>query len=111
MKEPLSPTTRKLANLIRHAPSIYNFFDLEQDFHTETSFLLTLGIPPNIASRISKINNHDKSLGMLGILPNQLKELLKVQNPSLCDAAFEDFSKEIFWNGCDKGMSSRKPWP
>ena len=36
---------------------------------------------------------------MLGILPNQLKELLKVQNPSLCDAAFEDFSKEIFWNG------------
>jgi hypothetical protein len=36
---------------------------------------------------------------MLGVLPNQLRELLKLQNPVDYDAAFEDFSKELFWSG------------
>ena len=51
--------------------SIYNFFDPDQDFRTETNLLQ----------------------------PNQLRELLKLQNPAGYDAALEDFSKELFWSG------------
>ena len=34
---------------------------------------------------------------MIGILPNQLKTLLNSQNQTTANIAFEDRSKEIFW--------------
>lgn len=36
---------------------------------------------------------------MIGILPNQLRAMLKQENPDNCDIAFEDISRELFWQG------------
>jgi len=36
---------------------------------------------------------------MRGILPNQLRIILKEENPNTADIAFEDISKELFWHG------------
>jgi hypothetical protein len=98
-RAPLSTDRRTVPNLIKRVSSVYNFFDLEYDSRPETDILLTHGIPLNIASKISKINNHNKDLCMLGILPNQLRDLLKLHNPANYDVAFEDFSRELFWHG------------
>jgi len=98
-RAPLSHSGRKASSSTQRPCSIYNFFDPVQDFRTEANLLHAQGIPLNIASKISKINNHNKQLCMLGILPNQLRELLKLQNPTQYDAAFEEFSRELFWSG------------
>ena len=57
------------------------------------------GIPLGLATKINKINNHNRDLCMRGILPNQLRIILKEENPNTADIAFEDISKELFWHG------------
>jgi len=79
--------------------SVYKFFDPEQDSRAETNHLFTQGIPLDLAMKLNKINNHNKDLCMLGILPNQLRSLLKLYNQSEYDTAFEDISRELFWQG------------
>ena len=49
------------------------------------------------AKIINKINNHDRNLCVLGILPNQLRYLLKISNGD-GNTAFELISKEMFWS-------------
>jgi len=61
--------------------------------------LLSQGIPLDLAQMTNKINKHDRNLSMIGILPNQLRTLLKENNGKNCDIAFEDISKELFWQG------------
>jgi hypothetical protein len=51
------------------------------------------------AKLISKVNNHNRSLNLLGILPNQLRTLIKMSGVPDIDAVFEDISKSLFWKG------------
>jgi len=60
--------------------------------------MLTKGVPIHIAKQISKVNKHHPLLAVLGILPNQLRDLLKT-TVSTCDEAFEDISFTLFWHG------------
>ena len=57
-----------------------------------------LWIPLDSAQKISKINNHPKGLSLLGILPNQLRGLLKSGGQD-ADIAFDDISMELFRHG------------
>ena len=76
----------------------YHFFDPEVPPIPETNFLIDAGIPVDIATKISKINNHPRGLSLLGILPNQIRHLLKMSGHDV-DIAFEDISLELFWLG------------
>jgi hypothetical protein len=60
--------------------------------------MLTKGVPVHIANQISKVNKHHPLLAVLGILPNQLRDLLKATT-STFDEAFEDISFTLFWHG------------
>ena len=58
--------------------SIYNFFDISSDKQQPTK---SKGLfPPIISNLIDKVNRHKSFLGVLGILPNQLRTLLKQCN-------------------------------
>jgi len=76
---------------------VYHFFDPESRPRSETSHLLSSGIPLEFAKIITQINNHDRNLCVLGILPNQLRYLLKISNGD-GNTAFELISKEMFWS-------------
>ena len=91
-----SPRISMLPPLPNH--DIYHFFDPEAPRITETNFLADSGIPLDIANKINKINNHPRSLSLIGILPNQIRHLLK-QSGQDVDEAFNNISMELFWSG------------
>jgi hypothetical protein len=79
------------------ASGIYHFFDPEYGHRNEINHFISLGIPHDRASLINRINSHDRSLSMIGILPNQLRRLFNCREDY--DSAFEALSKELFWHG------------
>ena len=93
----LSHKPRKMPRICIPSTKVYKFFDPEQIPRNEVNHFLAQGIPLDIATKINKINNHNKDMCMIGILPNQLKTLLNSQNQTTANIAFEDISKEIFW--------------
>src|SRR6185436_2906993 len=63
----------------------------------ESQYLQQNGVPAHTAKIIAKINQHKPELRALGILPNQIRTLLK---GSLDSSEFmEDVSKTLFWSG------------
>jgi hypothetical protein len=56
---------------------------------------MDLGIPLDIARKINEINSHPRGLSLIGILPNQLRQLLK-QSGQDADEAFNNISMELF---------------
>jgi len=80
------------------ASSIYQFFDPESPIRHELDHLLSSGVPVDDATLINKINKHERSLSLLGILPNPLRLLLKKYTKD-ADTAFIDISKTLFWQG------------
>jgi hypothetical protein len=79
------------------SPTIYSFFD---------PFAPTLprkpnssGVPMEFAKLIDKINLHHKPLSILGILPIQLRMLLKKTQHPEYDAACADVSFSLFLSG------------
>ena len=82
------------------APStfVYHFFDPETTIRHELDHLIASGVPVEDAKLISKINKHSRNLSLIGILPNQLRTLIKrcCDEP---DVVFEDISKVLFWEG------------
>ena len=97
-RSPLShlPRISSRPPLLNH--DIYHFFDPEVPCIPETNFLMDSGIPLDIATKISKINNHPRGLSLLGILPNQIRHLLRLSGQDV-DVAFGDISMELFWLG------------
>jgi hypothetical protein len=57
--------------------SVYHFFDSHSPRRDEASYLIELGIPSDSAKLINKINKHDRALGVLGVMPNQFRAILK----------------------------------
>ena len=93
---------------LRHPPraamspvwsGVYRFFDPESRPRNETNHLLSCGVPLEQAKLINRINNHDRNLSLIGVLPNQLRYLMKKECKEDKNRAFEAISKELFWNG------------
>src|ERR1051325_9623177 len=57
----------------------------------ESQYLQQSGVPAHTANIIAKINQHKPELSALGILPNQIRTLLKVSLD--CNEFMEDLSK------------------
>ena len=75
----------------------YKFFDPMVQPSCDINNLISNGIPIEYAKVINRMNFHNRDLSMLGILPNQIRWLFKQVNQD--DGAFEELSKELFWNG------------
>ena len=97
-RTPLSHFPRAQLKRDSERSGIYHFFDPERKPQNEVNHLLSCGIPLESAKLINKVNCHDRGLSLIGILPNQLRSLLK-QTQQDADVAFEAISKELFWKG------------
>ena len=56
-------------------------------------------IPPRAAELIAQMNRHPRFLSLLGILPNQLRTLLKETNHENREEAILDLSRTLFFAG------------
>jgi len=83
-------------NLYRSLTIPYNFYNAYNPCHGKSELLKKL--PIEVASQIHKINLHDPLLGMLGILPNQLRSLVK-DSMDDCEPALTELSRTLFWAG------------
>ena len=77
--------------------SIIHFFDAHTK-HSNKRDLLSY-IPPRVAVLISQINRHPVFLGVLGIIPNQIRTLLKECNFGDPENALQDISRTLFFSG------------
>ena len=94
-----SHAPRATPSSLAQSQSVYQFFDPERPALSDINHLLSSGIPIDYAKLINKVNVHDRNLSLLGILPNQLRTLLKLNGDQDVDIAFQDISKTIFWCG------------
>jgi len=77
---------------------VYKFFDSRAVRRKEERYLIDRGIPAEIAMLIDRSNRHEKSLSMIGILPNQFRKILNCSTQNPIDA-WNDISKTLFWSG------------
>ena len=75
-----------------------NFLTLVLLERKEGRYLINRGIPAEIAMLIDRSNRHEKSLSMIGILPNQFRKILNCSTQNPIDA-WNDISKTLFWSG------------
>ena len=94
---PLPHPARAMCKSPSFPSAVYRFFDFASLPKLETNHLVLHGIPIDDAKLIAKINQHNPSLSMIGILPNQLRQMLKRINQN--DNGFEELSKDLFWKG------------
>jgi hypothetical protein len=95
---PLSHSPRARQEPSFPQSDVYHFFIPTSEPRIETNHLFSQGIPRDYAKTIARINSHNRNLSMIGILPNQIRRLLKENNMNE-NVAFEELSREIFWGG------------
>jgi hypothetical protein len=78
--------------------SSLNFYDI---FSPKTPTPLSSTIPSRASELIRKANQHPCFLGVLGILPNQLRTLLKEFDHKNREEALLDISRTLFFAGFD----------
>ena len=81
--------------------SVYHFFDSRSPCRNEASYLIELGIPSDSAKLINKINKHDRTLGVFGVMPNQSGQYSKALSKT--EEAWSDVSKTV----CGKSARPR----
>ena len=79
--------------------SIYHFFDSRLPMRNEIGHLMNRGMHEGEATLIDKTNRHNKVLSALGILPNQLRTLLKNTIGDKTEEALTDFRRSLFFSG------------
>jgi hypothetical protein len=77
---------------------IYHFFDFRLPIRNEIEQLRNRGMHEGEAKQIDKINRHNKILSVLGILPNQLRTLMK-ESMEDTEVALLDIRKTLFLSG------------
>ena len=96
----LSHAPRSLSKHIRnftlHSVSMINFYDT---FAPRERPLNVGSVPPRAASLITQMNRHPRFLSLLGILPNQLRTLLKETGYENREEALLDLSRTLFFAG------------
>jgi hypothetical protein len=97
-RESLAHESRRKRREVPSHLNIYKFFDPRAVIRKEERYLIERGIPAELAVLIDRSNRHEKSLSMIGILPNQFRKILQCStaNP---EAAWNDISKTLFWSG------------
>ena len=95
---PASYKSREVYHKRDLSRSVYHFFDSHSPRRDEASYLIELGIPSDSAKLINKINKHDRALGVLGVMPNQFRAILKVSLENW-EEVWSDVSKTLFWKG------------
>ena len=95
---PASYKSRQVYHKREMSRSVYHFFDSRSPRRDEASYLIWLGIPSDSAKLINKINKHDRALGVLGVMPNQFRDILKASLDNW-EEAWSDVSKTLFWKG------------
>ena len=93
-----SPRTlsKQSENTILKSCSIINFYDA----YAPTEKSLNIGsVPPNVAKLINQMNRHPRFLSLLGILPNQLRTLLKESDYENREEILLDLSRTLFFAG------------
>ena len=98
-RTPLLHSPRALSkqqnNLFQQPCSIINFFDA---YSPRKSYALN-SLPPRVAALIGQMNRHPTFLGVLGILPNQLRSLLKETGCEDREEILLDLSRTLFFAG------------
>ena len=79
----------------RTSSHVYNLFSVTPPRSEHTAELLSLGATPRLCTFISRINKHRPLL--VGILPNQLRAILKDSTPYF-EEAFEDISYTLVFH-------------
>ena len=82
-------------HVLLHSSSIIHFFDANspKKSHRPNS------LPPRAADLIGQMNRHPHFLGLLGILPNQLRTLLKETGHECREESLLDLSHTLFLAG------------
>ena len=75
--------------------TIINFFDA----HAPKKPSKHIPLPPRAADLIGQMNRHPTFLGLLGILPNQLRSLLKESGHEHREEVLLDLNKTLFFAG------------
>jgi hypothetical protein len=77
---------------------VYRFFNPFVPRRCEQKHMIDCGIPSDLAGLLDRANRHDRFLSTLGILPNQLRTILKRLTDHHAEA-WLDISKTLFWSG------------
>jgi len=87
----------------------YRFF-CQSNMKKEEKHFIDCGIPAELARKIDRTNRHEQGLSLLGILPNQLRAMLRNSTESIAEAekAWTDVSKTLFWQGYSIWSMRRK---
>jgi hypothetical protein len=72
-----SHSPRALAHGINEIPCIYQLFSPVTPNHESVKEMVLKGVPIHMANLIYKISKHNPLLSAVGILPNQLRSILK----------------------------------
>jgi hypothetical protein len=77
---------------------IYRFLDPHAPNRSEEKHMIQNGIPADLARLLNGANRHERTLSILGILPNQLRTIMRdsVEKP---EVAWLEISKSLFWHG------------
>ena len=87
--------SKQPVNVLLNSSSTINFYDA---FAPKTPAPMS-NIPARPAELIRKVNQHSCFLGILGILPNQLRTLLKESGFEHREEALLDISRSLFFAG------------
>ena len=95
---------------LKEAPIFANF-SLTPPRHDNLKEMEMKGVPVHIAKLIYNISKHNPLLSTLGILPNQLRNILKLWTPNV-EEAFDDIAFTLFFQSYQiwkvrKSMMSR----
>ena len=98
-RSPLPHPPRSLSkhhiNILLQSASIINFFDA----YAPKNPCRLISLPPRAADLIRQMNRHPPFLGVLGILPNQLRTLLKETGHDHREEFLLDLSQTLFFAG------------
>jgi hypothetical protein len=79
-------------------PRLYSFFNAHSPYDPSKARSLR-SIPPDTAGLIDACNKHPPFLSVLGILPNQLRRIIKEAKAVPHDEAMTDLSRTLFFSG------------
>ena len=92
-----SHSPRACAHGTERSTNIYNFFALTPPRHENLKEMEMKGVPVHIAKLIYNFSKHNPLLSTLGILPNQLRNILKLWTPNF-EEAFDDIAVTLFFH-------------
>jgi hypothetical protein len=101
-----SHSPRSCAHGMEGSTSVYQFFSLTPPHHEHLEEMIMKGVPIPIANLIYKIGKHNPLLSSLGILPNQLHNILKLCSSNF-DEAFDDIGWTLFFHSYHLEISQK----